>query len=158
MAISSITTNYATRKKDIHIMQGMTVSGTSDITPSFGKISNFCTGVQKLVQRYAITLMTSLGSQENYPEFGTNLMINLNNRRLKLNRADVFALFNLANAKVIKEFRLYQASSDQPDDEMLNTAQLIDVKITNTGVYLHIKVIPVQATAVELILPLPKTT
>jgi len=66
MPISSTTTNYSGRKKDIHIFQGVDPSKVSDINPSFGKISNYCAGVQKLVQRYAICLLTELGSQENY--------------------------------------------------------------------------------------------
>ncbi|MEG7795894.1 hypothetical protein, partial [Listeria monocytogenes] len=71
MAIKSITTNYTGRKIDLHIMQGVKAPGSSDISLGFGKISNYCSGVQKLIQRYTIMLLTEIGSQENFPTFGS---------------------------------------------------------------------------------------
>jgi hypothetical protein len=140
MAISSITTNYGNRTKDIHIFQGVNpLVQVSSINPAFGKVSQFCSGVQKLVQKYAIMLLTDLGSQLNSPTFGTTLM-----RRLRsgnnISKPDFINIFNLANSTVIGAFREYQRGvSNIPDDEFLDTAVLQDVVVTNGNVRLRIK-------------------
>lgn len=156
MPISGTSTDYSTRKKDVHIFQGVDVNKLSAITPSFGRISNYCAGIQKLIQRYAISLLTQLGSQTNYPDFGSSLLESLHNRNLINNRADVFHLFNFANAKVVSEFRTYQsAHTDMPNDEQLSTAQLKDIVVDNDSVFLTIQIYPVETTPVVFLLPVP---
>lgn len=157
MPISGTTTNYTGRKKDIHILQNVNPAGTATTTLAFGKISNFCAGIQKLVQRYTISLLTELGSQESTTTFGTKLLGKLYSRSLHLNKADVFPLFNQASSKVLKEFRRYQSDNPGlPEDEQLRGARLLDVVITKDGIALNIKVIPVSADPVEFLVPLPK--
>lgn len=157
MAISGTTTNYTGRKKDLHIFQGVNPKKPATVTPSFGKISNYCAGVQKLVQRYTISLLNELGSQTNYPDFGTNFMTRLNNRSLSLNRSDIFPIFNLASAKVIADFKEYQANTDGlPTDEQLNTVLLEEVSVSANSVNLRVRLYPVQSTPVEFVIPLPK--
>lgn len=156
MPVSGTSTDYSARKKDIHIFQGVDVSKSAVITPSFGKISNYCAGIQKLVQRYAISLLTELGSQPAFTDFGSTLITNLKNRNLRYNRADVFHLFNFANVKVIKSFKEYQRVTDGiPPDEQLNTAILKDVLVTGDSVSLQVQIYPVQAGAVTFLLPIP---
>lgn len=157
MPISGISTDYTGRTKDIHIFQGVDPRSTKVITPEFGKISNFCTGIQKLVQRYAICLLTELGSQELSPTFGTTLLTNLNNRSLSLNRVDIYPIFNVANAKVVREFRQFQAKNPSlPDDEKLNTALLEDVVLISDQVQLQVKIYPIATPSVTFTVPLPK--
>jgi hypothetical protein len=156
MPISGTSTDYSTRKKDIHILQGVNPNQLSRITPSFGRISNYCAGVQKLIQRYAIALLTELGSQTKYPDFGSTLLRTLNNRNFKNNKADVFHIFNFANAAVVTSFRAYQAKTKNlPDDEQLATAQLKDVVVSNDSVSLSIQLYTVDTNAVVFLLPIP---
>lgn len=158
MAITGTTTNYSGRKVDIHIFQGVNPDKLAAVTPSFGNISNFCSGIQKLIQRFAIALLTDLGSQKDYPEFGTTLMRTLNNRNLLFNKADLFPIFNFASYKVISEFKDYQAkNSDIPADEKLNTAYLSDIIIANDSVSFKVTIIPVSGNATEFLIPLPKS-
>lgn len=159
MPISSTTTNYTQRKKDLHVFQNVNPRGTAVTKLEFGKISNFCAGVQKLVQRYAIALLTNQGSQESTESFGTNLLSKLYSRNLHLNKADVFPLFNQASNKVHKEFRRYQSDNPgMPEDEQLRSAKLLGVTITNDGVGLDILITPVSNTPVQFVIPLPKTS
>lgn len=156
MPISGTTTNYAGRTKDIHIMQNVSPTGLRPIALSFGTVSNYCAGIQKLVQRYTIALLTEIGSQANYPEFGTNFFANLKTRSQIISKNDLFSLFNLANVKVIREFRAYQAANPGlPVDEQLGTAYLEDVVLGNDSVGLKIRVVPITTDAVEFIVPLP---
>lgn len=156
MAISSITTVYTDRKIDLHIMQGVNAPSKSSITPSFGLISNYCTGVQKLIQRYMIMLLTEIGSQENYPDFGSDFLVNLLSSSSVYNRVDLQNLFAFANAKVSKAIIDYQIENELPLDEQLNTASLVDIiNIAPGHVSLKIQIIPQTQDAVEFVVPLP---
>lgn len=157
MAISSTTTVFNDRKKDIHIFQGVNAPNTTVITPSFGNISNYCAGIQKLVQRYAITLLTELGSQPDFSTFGSSLITRLNNTAVTLGAADVMGLFNLANAKVIRSFRAYQSANPNTyQDEELNTSYLVGVSRVNDKVSLRIKIVSMAGDIVQFVLPLPE--
>lgn len=156
MAISGTTTDYTGRKKDLNIFQGLNAPNKSSIILGFGEVSNFCAGIQKLVQRYAITLLTELGSQEAFPDFGSTLMTRLHNSALNLNIIDVTGLFNLANARVIRQFRQYQSAnpSEFPDEE-LNTTYLQGVSVNGDQVGLRIKILSMAGEVVEYVVPLP---
>lgn len=158
MPVSSTSTDYSTRKKDIHIFQGVDVSKPSSITPSFGQISNYCAGVQKLVQRYAIALLTVIGSQPEFPTFGTNLLTKLSNTNLTIDKVKLTHIFNFANYEVINSFRTYQANTPNLlDDEQIDTAVLRDIVVSTNGtVNLTVQIFPVQKTAVTFLIPLPK--
>lgn len=157
MPIDGTTTDYTGRKKDIHIFQGVDPYTTKDIVPEFGKISNFCSGIQKLVQKYTICLLTELASQETFPDFGTTLLTKLNNRSLSLNKNDLYPIFNIASSKVVREFKQYQAKNPTiPEDEQLNTALLENVVVTTTQVQLQVRIYPMATPAVTFIIPLPK--
>lgn len=157
MPISSITTDYSGRTVDLHIMQGVNPAVNSDISPSFGDISGFCSGIQKLVQRYTICLMTAISSQSNFPNFGTSFIPTLLNGAVRFNKGDISALFNFSNADVVSLFRDYQRKTPNiPQDEQLNTATLESINVISNNVYLTIKLIPVAASAVTFVVPLPK--
>lgn len=157
MPIDSITTDYTGRTIDIHIFQGVNPKGEATVNPSFGKISNYCTGIQKLIQRYTISLLSTIGSQVNFPNFGTNLLNTLNNGNYQLNIADLGHIFNFASAKVINELKQYQRTNTVPDDEALDTAILNSVSYSNNTVYFTVQIYPVQQPSVNFILPLPLT-
>ena len=156
MPITRVSTDYSTRTKDIHIFQGVNASKLSDITPGFGRISNYCSGVQKLIQRYTISLLTELGSQTYYPDFGTELISSLLNSSSSLNRLDVGLLFNEANVKVITAFRDHQRESTGiPLDEQLDTALLTNVSVYGGTVGLTIQLYTAAGVPIEFLIPLP---
>ena len=156
MAISNITTNYTGRTIDLHIFQGVNAPNASDITPSFGLISNYCSGVQKLVQRYAILLLTELGSQELYPDFGSDLLTKLTSTSNNYNRSDLFTLFALANVKVSDVILAYQIENPLPLDEQLDVATLEEiVTTTDGGVALRVNISTRAVGAIDFLLPLP---
>jgi hypothetical protein len=155
MAINNITTDYSNRKIDLHIFQGVSAPNASDITPSFGKISNFCTGVQKLVQRYTIALLTELGSQENFPDFGSTLITALTSSSNLYNRVDLYPIFNKANTKVLRDFAAYDRTVSMPVDERLAGARLIEIKSINGGVSMAVQIETYSEDPVTFIIPLP---
>lgn len=156
MPITSTTTDYTDRLIDVHIFQGVDPHTRTTINPSFGKVSNYCTGIQKLIQRYAISLFNELGSQPTFPEFGTTFVRDISyvNSNLVSYHSLVNA-FNISNLKVIKEFREYQRNNEQPEDEQLSTASLEAVDVQGGYVHLAIRVIPVSGNNTQFVLPIP---
>lgn len=159
MAISGTSTDYSTRLKDIHIFQGVDVNQTTRITPSFGRISNYCSGIQKLVQRYTIMLLSTLGSQPDFPDFGSELLTNLNNTNSTVGVTRLTHIFNFANAKVLQNFWDYQRSltTEVPADERLRTAVLDSIVTTVDAVTIRVKLYTMNAEAIEFLVPLPTT-
>jgi hypothetical protein len=159
MAISGTTTDYTGRTVDILIM-----GGVNPLSPeiqqdslTFGSPSQYVTGIQKLIQRYAINMMTILGSQTNYPSFGTNFVQGLLSvAGLTTNAAT--HLFNFGNMKIISEFRLYQAANpSMPLDEQLDTATLLSFNSTGDTINIQIAITSLAGENVVFVLPLPLT-
>jgi hypothetical protein len=156
MAIKGTSTDYSNRKIDIHVFQGVNAPKNSDITPSFGRISNFCTGVQKLIQRYTISLLTEIGSQLNYPEFGSSLIVSLTSSSNVYNRADLYALFNIANDKIQSEFLAYDATEDISDDERLRNVRIARIESTaDGGVAIRLELQTFAGSELIFVVPLP---
>lgn len=156
MALGALTFNYTDRKLDLHIMQGVNPPNATLITPSFGSISNYCAGTQKLIQRYTIMLLTELGSQENYPDFGSNLLTTLSSTSSVFNKSDLFGIFALANNKVCNELADYQSVNVLPLDEQINVAELEDIiNVGNGEVSLKVRIVPRSTQPVEFLVPLP---
>jgi hypothetical protein len=159
MAITGTTTDYSFRTVDILIMGGINPL-SPDIqkdTLTFGKPSQQVTGVQKLIQRYAINMMTVLGSQVNYPTYGTNFVKSLLTMSGVTTNAATH-LFNFANMKTISEFRAYQAANPNlPLDEQLNTATLLSFNSSGDTINIQISISTLAGQNLIFVLPLPLT-
>ena len=155
MAIKSLTTNYVGRTKDISINRGINprLLPVQPVNLAFGRVSQFCTGVQKLVQRYMISFLTALGSQEDFPTFGTSFLLRLNQGGVTT--SDIQHLFNFANMSVGKTFKDYDKLNTVPLDEQLYSASLVSVNVTASSVSLSIKLVCMAGETVDFVLPLP---
>lgn len=158
MPIRTITTDYSGRAKDINISPNVdpTKPSAQKVTPGFGNVSSYCAGVQKLVQRFMIALVTVRGSQPAYPAFGTDLLKRLTVSSLTT-VADLKHAFNFASAKVVSEFRAYQADTpDLPDDEQLDTVLLLDVTVSpNNEVTYRVALYTKAGSTYDFLLPIP---
>ncbi len=157
MAIAKVTQDYSTRTKDISILKKADPKkyGPQPVSPKFGQVSSVCTGVQKLVQRYAIALLTNVGSQPVYPLFGTNLLTLLQGGNL-VSTEQLKHYFNFANVDVVNSFNDYQKQNvDLPQDEQLASATLKDVIVLGDMVSLSILLVTAEGDAVDFVLPLP---
>jgi hypothetical protein len=157
MPITSFSNDYTGRQKDINLAHKIdpTSREKQKVSLSFGSVSSFCSGTQKLVQRYMISLLTALGSQSNTPEFGTDLLPTVTNNRY-VSLQDLKHTFNFANWKVINEFRTYQnANPDLPADEQLNTATLSSLNVNKGVVHFQITLLTLAGDEIEFLVPLP---
>jgi len=158
MPITGFTTNFANRTLDINVLKvaSYTNNLTQVTTVGFGNPSQYITGIGKLVQKYAILLLTALGSQVNYPTFGTNFVPTLQNGSSGISSLDLLHLFNFANLNVLGVLKPYQANNPTiPTDEQLQSAQLGSYSFADDVLSLSIDITSVAGDDVTFVLPIP---
>lgn len=160
MAIPT-STDYTGRLVDVNICYQFYPSVTPQkLNFQFGQVSSYIAGVQKLVQRYVIALLTNIGSQFNYPDFGTNLISSIQKGTF-VKGEDIKHIFNFANYEVLTAFKSYQKENPTlPTDEMLNAAILVSYTIDkpSASVSLKIQLLTVAGDNVTVLLPVPIVT
>lgn len=159
MPISGISSDYTGRTKDISIFQApdATVIGTQDIAPSFGKRAKFCSGVQKLIQRYGIILLSNIDSQVNYPEFGTSFMATITAGISPVDKLAATQIFSSASYDTVIALRNYQAIHPElPPDECISRAELDNISLYASYAAFDVKIYTEAGTSVKFLVPLPK--
>jgi len=157
MAIKT-TTDYTGRKLDVSLLQYPDVRNpdaqTMDIT--VGNIGRFCAGVQKLIQRYTILLLTDLGSQEDFPTEGTSFLANIKNGSGVIDRLAASQTFALANYGVVVRLKEYQAQTDGlPLDEQLASAKLRNIVLRGDYVGFDVFLTTEAGSTADFLVPLP---
>lgn len=156
MPISGTTVNYSGRTKDILITGALNplTAQPQPVTLSFGRVSGYCAGVQKLVQRYIILLNTVLGSQPDFKSFGTELHAALLSGRLS-NPIEFQHTFNFANWSAVSTIKAWQATNASPLDEQLSTATLVKFSIEGDTLSAEVKLTTMAGDDVVFVMPLP---
>lgn len=157
MPIKSIITDYTGRKRDINIAFGIdpTNPDRQVLNLSFGAISTFCAGVQKLVQKYMILFLTAIGSQSQFPTFGTEFAGTIYSGNLA-SREDVLHAFNFANFSVLETLKAYQAKNPSlPLDEQISTALLNNLEVEGDRLSVEIRIVTNAGEDVDFLIPLP---
>jgi len=157
MPITNDTVDYSNRTVDILILGGVDglIPGVQVDSLTFGKPSQQVTGVQKLIQRYAISLLTILGSQTNYPDFGTSFLSSLQSGQ-QVTKVSGTHIFNFANIAVISEFRDYQiANPGIPLDEQINGASLLSLTASGGNINFTVSITTKAGTSLSFVVPLP---
>lgn len=159
MAVASVSSNYTLRRKDISILQypDPLFVGSQDVYPVFGRNARFCTGAQKLVQRYAIILLTNLTSQEKFPDFGTNLLYTLKAGISPVDQLRAAQIFDLASYDVLTTMKVYQSQNPSiPADEKIARATLTNLSLLGGAVAFEVTIITEAGDNLEFVIPLPK--
>jgi hypothetical protein len=100
------------------------------------------TGIQKLLQRYAILFLTQKGSVPFFPLQGTNF-VRVAQQGGMSTRESVVHYFSFANFNVRENLLQEQDNplfGDMPDDEKFESASLVDYVIDTRTSYLYLKV------------------
>jgi len=155
---NTASTDYSGRQKDISIFQypDATLEGPQNVDVSFGTRPRFCSGVQKLVQRYAIMLMTNIGSQPFYSDFGTSLLFSLQTGVSPTDKLAAAQLFRLASFDVVVEFKKAQRVAVTPPDERIVSADLIDIVLQGGAVSFSVSIKTEAESVLDFLVPLPK--
>lgn len=159
MAIAGVTSDYTGRKKDISILQypDATLVDAQTVNPKFGKNSRCCAGVQSLVQKYVVILLTNLGTQEKYPGFGTDFMYTLQAGISPTDRLMAAQIFHLASYKAVNTLKEYQQEHEEiPLDERIVNATLTDISLRGGAAGFDVTITTEAENTIQFIIPLPK--
>jgi len=152
-------TDYKDRQRDISILDYPVVASFDGtvVTPSFGKVSKFCAGTQKLIQRYTILMLTNIGSQKFYPDFGTDFLWPLQAGISPTSRLEAFQIFYLADSSAVGTIKNYQIDNpDIPEDEQLSFTELEDLVLSGSYVSFSVKLTTLAGNLSNFLIPLPK--
>lgn len=130
-------TDYNGRLVDLEYLQTISKpSGSYDVTQSIAISSpKIVTGIQKLVQRYAIIMLTRLGDVYLAPNKGTGFLDRIA-RGGGRSRGHILQTFAFANIDVIRQLREDDGNTDTygeiPADEQIRRAELLDYSVDFT--------------------------
>ena len=152
------TTDYTGRTVDLLLLKTvLTPSRDVIVDANVPKSPHSVTGIEKLVQRYALLFLTQLGSIRNRPSEGTELMIKLRRGQL-LDESSVRAEAALANRTVMKQIRSEDNSLDTPPDEALASSEVKDVTVdrTSSEITITVSLTTESGETYVYVTPLPK--
>jgi hypothetical protein len=159
MPVAGTSSNYTGRKKDISIFQYPDASKleAQTVFPKFGKNTRFCSGIQKLVQRYAIVLLTNVESQPNYPDFGSDFLYSLQAGVDPIDRILMRQIFTLADYKAVSLLRTHQIENPNiPEDERIINTELVDLVLYGGYAAFDIQLYAESGDSTTFLIPLPK--
>ena len=123
------TTSYSNRTVDLSILKSPTgTEGDIIVNPDVSLTPMMVTGVQKLVQRFATTFLTIKGTVENYSDFGTPIMQKALSGGI-YSEATFTTAAAEANALAFRQIREADEDLDTPDDEKLESSDIINLSL-----------------------------
>lgn len=134
------TTNYSGRTVDLLLLQFVDQPKSDvKVKPDVSKSPRMVTGIEKLVQRYALLFLTQVGSVKNCPNEGTEFMNRLgsghiyDDNTLRSNAA-------LANKTVFNLIRVEDKALDTADDEALLSSEITDLSMDRSTATVYVTV------------------
>ena len=161
--MTGTSTSYANRQLDMELLQHVAIPYDQRVFPAVdhdkdGSGPRICAGMEKVVQRYAKLLLTDLGSVKFDDLLGNNLMSSIRNGEV-YSTAWLTQLFNEANRNVLNAMIMDDNDTDTfgdaPDDERIDTAELVDLEIdqATASVRIHVKITTLAGEEYEYIAP-----
>lgn len=111
-----------------------------------------CTGVQKLVQKFLLLLLTERGSITHFPLRGTTFLAQVRQGSLRTT-LDISAAFSEA-ADDIRQQLLGEQLETDPDDERLDSAELVSVEVSGTSARITARLHTVSGATTAFIVPI----
>lgn len=146
------TTDYTGRLVDIEYLKAIRVPEGSQSVKIALVDPAIVTGIEKLVQKYTLLFLTPTGSVQFDSEFGTPFTQAIINGTL-VNYGQLYAEFAYANTLVVRA--MLADVADLPDDEIIDTAVLVDSNIdfANSTLMLTILLTTAAGTSAKFVIP-----
>lgn len=148
--------DYLDRTIDYFAFRGVVGVGPLQLQQSFAGTSGageICTGIQKLVQRFVLELLTEKGTIPYDTDRGCTFLTDAVAGRLQT-ELDVIQTFNLALIDIIRNLQGEEAETD-PTDERFSSARLLGMTLLPGYLSLRVQVTSQAGTSRVFILPLP---
>ena len=162
-AIFPTNTNYANRQVDVELLQ--TVTQPANLVPvtvsTVRTAPKMVTGIEKLVQRYTLLLLTHTGTVHFDQAQGGDLLTLVFGGYVQ-DAGQLNYAFASANSIVVAALYAEDINTDVygvvPDDEQISSATLLDAQVDrNTATaYLRIRINSKAGTSFEFVVPVTK--
>jgi len=122
--------NYTGRTTDLEVLSGVSAPvGTYELALSVIGSGKFITGLQKMAQRYALTLLTELGSVYRDDQQGTDFWGGVVRGMLR-DAGTMAAEFSFASVKAVRDMQDEDSRyPGTPDDERIASARLVNIEV-----------------------------
>ena len=151
MTISRKLSKYPDRSFDFTVMHGAAKTGSTLVDFSLVKDGGaVCTGLQKLIQRYVLCLMTDVGSMIFNSRRGCSFMKSIMQAR---DEDAVTTAFQFARMDVAQQLQ-NEETDDMPDSEKYASSELLDVSFFGDTLSIAIKLQSVSGDSSDIILPI----
>jgi hypothetical protein len=154
--LSATVKDYVGRTVDLLAFDDARSSGDTLLTPALvqpGQSGALITGIEKLVQRFLIELLTEQGSLDYQLARGTFFMTSLRAGVVRTSQ-DLFAEFSSAEVDVRDNLQLEEDFANDPADERYRAAELISASLFGDTATLTIRVDSVAGDSRTVIYPL----
>lgn len=147
--------DYAGRTVDYLAFDDAKATGNTLLTQTLvkaGQSGALITGIEKLVQRFLVELLTEQGSLDYLPGRGTFFMTALRAGVVRTSQ-DLFSAFSSAEVDIRNNLRQEEDITD-PADERYGSAELISASLFGDTATLSIRVLSVAGESRNVIYPL----
>lgn len=123
--------SYAGRTVDYLAFDGMIPSPESQLSQTLaqpGQSGAMITGIEKLVQRFLIELLTEQGSLHYQPSRGTFFMTALRAGTIRTSQ-DLFSSFSSAEVDIRDNLKMEETLSADPEDERYAGSELLSASL-----------------------------
>lgn len=151
-------TDYIGRTVDVAAFKGWKPNKHVQVEQALvlpGKSGELITGIEKLMQRFAIELLTEENTLVYLPERGTDFITSARAGSWRTT-GDVQASFSLALVNIRNNLQA-EESEDDPDDERFDNAELLAVSLSGDSVTLSVKIFSMAGTDFTVVLPITVT-
>jgi len=139
--LSASVRDYAGRTVDLLAFNGAKALGEAQLIPALvlpKQSGALIAGIQKLVQRFLLELLTERGSLEYQPARGTFFLTRIRAGIVRTSQ-DLFSEFSLAELELKNNLMLEELNTD-PSDERYLKAQLLSASLFGDQATLNIQV------------------
>lgn len=156
--LSATVQDYVGRTVDLLAFDGAKAAGEAKLIPTLvlpGQSGALITGIEKLVQRFLLELLTERGSLEYQPDRGTFFITRIRAGIVRTSQ-DLFSEFTIAEVELRNSLLLEESTSD-PDDERYRESKLLSVSLFGDLATLLIQVSSRAGSSRQVIYPLRVT-
>lgn len=136
---------------DLALLHGAAEKGETQVAWSLTcGGGGLCTGIQKLIQRFVMLLLTPKGSMKFMPDRGCTFPSAVGQ---SYSESQVSAAFRFAMADVAPQLKAEEDES-MPDDERFRSAELLDITFFGTTLSIAVSLTSRAGSSHEVILPI----
>ena len=152
------TSNYSNRTVDMLLLQFVSEPAADILVhPDVSNVPRIVTGIEKLVQRYALLFLTQVGTVKNSDTEGTDFLSLLGSGNIYDDNT-LKAESSAANDAVSRQIKTEDKYLDTPDDEALEHSEITDTELNRATSTVHVTASITSVAGETYVYTMPLTT